>query len=389
MLQPIKTLAMAEPAVTISEVRSRRERADWLKLPYAVHAGDPAWIPPLLLQEKLRLSARVNPFFAFGRARYFLAYRGGDVIGRISAQINDRYCEQYGRIVGHFGFFVCMDDPEAARALVDAAARWFRSQGAVEMAGPYSFSINEESGLLIDGFDTPAAFLMNHARPYFGALLESAGLSKDMDTLAYRMSPKQIPTQIQRLADQGRRIEGLTIRKLDKSRFAEDIRLILDIFNDAWRDNWGFVPFADAEATAMARELKPFLAGEFGRIVSLEGQPIAMILIIPDLNDIERDFDGRLLPFNWAKLVYRLWRRKARSARILMLGVRKQYQSTMSAGGVLALMISELIQDSRGYDFDWVEFSWVLETNKSMNALARMAAGAPVKRYRLYRKALD
>ena len=376
-------------SVIISEVRDRRGRRDWLLLPYVVHADDPAWIPPLLLQEKLRLSERVNPFFAFGRAKYFLAYRGGEVVGRISAQINDNYIRQYNRKVGHFGFFVCFDDTLAAKALVDAAAQWLRSQGAVEMSGPYSFSINEETGLLVEGFDTPAAFLMNHARPYFGKLLESAGLSKEMDTLAYRMSPQQIPPTVLRLAEQGRRVQGLKIRKLDKSRFAEDIRIVLDIYNDAWRDNWGFVPFADAEVAAMARELKPFLPGGFGRIVSLDDQPIAMILIIPDLNDIERDFGGRLLPFNWAKLVYRLWRGKARSARILMLGVRKPYQGTMSAGGVLALMISEIIEESKSYEFDWVEFSWVLETNKPMNALARLAAGEPVKRYRIYRKSLD
>ena len=385
----MKMRFMVDESVTIAEVRTRRHRSEWLRLPYLVHAGDKVWIPPLLLQEKLRLSERVNPFFTFGHAKYFLAFRGDKAVGRISAQINDRYWEQHGRKVGHFGFFVCYDDLDAAKALVDVAAGWLRTEGAVEMSGPFSFSINEESGLLIEGFDTPAAFLMNHTRPYSGRLLEAAGLSKEMDTFAYRMSPKTIPPHILRLADQGRKMKGLQIRELNKSRLVEDIRLLLDIYNDAWRDNWGFVPFADAEAVAMARELKPFLPARFGRIVSLDDEPIAMILCIPDLNDIVRDFEGKLLPLNWARLAYRIWREKSRSARILLLGVRKKHQGAMGAVGVLALMIAEIVEASKSHDFDWVEFSWVLETNKPMNALARMAAGEPAKRYRLYRVSLD
>jgi len=375
--------------VTIELVDNRRRRSDWLQLPYAVHADDPAWIPPLIFQERLRTFSRANPFFAFGRASCFLAYRGSRAVGRISAQMNDRYREQYGRAVGHFGFFVCQDDEEAARALVDAAADWLRTAGAVEMAGPFSFSVNEECGLLVEGFDTPPAFLMNHARPYFGRLLEAAGLIKTMDTFAYRMSPKHIPAPIQRLADHARRIQGVSIRKLNKARFDEDIRTIIDIYNDAWRDNWGFVPFADAEVKGMARELKPFLSAGYGRIVHIGDAPVAMLLCLPDLNDVQRDFGGRLLPFNWAKLAYRLWKDKARSARIVLLGTRKAYQSSAAAVGVLALMVSELLEESKTHDLDWVEFSWVLEVNKSMNALGRLGAGEPVKRYRIYQKPLS
>jgi hypothetical protein len=379
---------MHEPPVTIEVVANRRRQGDWLKLPYAVHAGDAAWIPPLLLQERLRTFTRANPFFAFGRAACFLAYRGARVVGRISAQINDRYREHYGRAVGHFGFFVCEDDEQAARGLVDAAASWLKAAGAVEMAGPFSFSINEECGLLVEGFDTPAAFLMNHARPYSGRLLEAAGLVKEMDSFAYRMSPRQIPAAIVRLADRARKIRGMNVRKLNRARFAEDIGIILDIYDDAWRDNWGFVPFADVEVKAMARELKPFLRAGYGRIVEMDGEPVAMILALPDLNDIEGDFGGRLLPFNWAKLAWRLWKDKARSARIVLLGIRKAHQGTAAAAGILALMVSELLEESKAHDLNWVEFSWVLEVNKSMNALGRLGAGEPVKRYRIYRKPL-
>jgi hypothetical protein len=377
-----------QPPVTVELVDNRRRRGQWLRLPYAVHADDPAWIPPLLFQERLRTFSRANAFFAFGRAARFLAYRGDRVVGRISAQMNDRYREHYGRAVGHFGFFVCQEDEEAASALVDAAAKWLRTQGAIEMAGPFSFSVNEECGLLVEGFDTPAAFLMNHARPYFGRLLESAGLVKEVDTFAYRMSPKQIPAPIHRLADHARKLQGMSIRKLNRARFGEDIETIIDIFNDAWRDNWGFVPFADAEVKAMTRELQPFLPGGYGRIVSIGDAPVAMLLALPDLNDLERDFGGRLLPFNWAKLAYRLWKDKARSARIVLLGTRKAYQSSPAAVGILALMVSELLEESKAHNLDWVEFSWVLEGNKAMNALGRLGAGEPLKRYRIYRKPL-
>jgi hypothetical protein len=386
----VRHRAIGKPSgeLTISPVDGRARRRDWLHVPYIVFADDLAWTPPLLLQEKRRISPRYNPFFSFGEAAFFVAYRGGVPVGRISAQINHRYRQHYGSPVGHFGFFDCCNDPMAAGQLVDSAANWLRARGSTRMEGPFTLTINEESGLLVEGFDTPAAFLMNHSRPYMGSLLEDSGLSKIMDTYAYRVSPQRAQKQLARFVDDGRRNVNLTIRHFIKSKFDDELRTVIDIFNDAWSENWGFVPFSEAEMIALGKELKPFYRGHYGRIVLISGEPIAMIMGIPDINSIIRDFGGRLLPFNWFQLVTQLWRENWRTARIPLFGIRKAHQKSMSAAAILALLFTEMLSQADRHNIEWLEFSWVLEVNAGMNALARMIAGDPVKRYRLYGKTL-
>lgn len=377
----------AEP-LSIAVIDDGAPRKDWFRVPYEVYAGDPAWIPPLLFQERQRISPRHNPFFTFGEAAFFVAYRDRRPIGRISAQVNRRYQQHYNSATGHFGFFDCIDDAEAAGALVDAAAAWLEVRGADRMEGPYSLSANEECGLLVDGFDSPAAILMNHARPYMGGLLARAGLVKVIDTLAFRMSPRSVGAEIGQLAAYARSASGLAIRKIDTSRFEDEVRLIMDIFNDAWSENWGFVPFSEAEITALIKELKPFYRASYGRIVTVDGEPAALMLAMPDINSLSREFGGRLLPFNWLKLAFRLWRESFGSIRIPLMGIRKKHRNPLIAIGILALLVSDFLDEMNNYDIDWIEFSWVLETNRPMISLATKAAGAPVKRYRIYGKSL-
>ncbi|MBL8574604.1 MAG: dATP pyrophosphohydrolase [Hyphomicrobiaceae bacterium] len=369
-------------------VDNRPRRRDWLDVPAIVHQGDPAFVAQLRLMESMRISQQHNPFFTFGEAGLFVALRGDRPVGRISAQINHRHRQFHAAASGHFGFFDCRDDFDAAKALVDAAACWLRARGADHMEGPYSFSVNEECGLLIEGFDTPPAMLMNHARPHAAALLDRLGFDKAMDTFAYRMTRLDTPLRIATFADPLRADPRIRIRPLDTSRFEAEVHTVIDIFNDAWSGNWGFVPFSEAEIVAMARELKPFYRGEYGRIVEIDGEPAALMLAVPDINGLIKPFGGRLLPFNWARLAFGLWRQTARSARIPLMGIRKRHQNSLAAVGVLALLVSDFLVEARKHRLDWVEFSWVLESNKPMNALARMTAGDPVKRYRLYRRAL-
>ena len=379
-------MAGSTRALNILTVHDARTVKDWLAVPFAVFSGDPAWVPPLNFIERRRLSRSHAPFFTFGNAELFLAYRANRLVGRISAQINHRHIEVHGDRCGHFGFFDCVDDPEAAQALVDAAATWLRTRGLSSMVGPMNFSLNEECGCLVAGFNTSPAMLMTHARPWTGPLLERAGLSKLIDLHAYRLVPNQLPRSIYAVADQARHRSGVSVRPFDMRRYAEEVHTLVDIFNDAWKHNWGFIPFSPAEIDALLAEMRPLIRGEYGRFVLFNDEPVGVMVGLPNINEAIASFAGQLLPFNWLKLLWLLKRERIRTARVPLLGIRRAYQSTPIGGELLALLIAEFIQQMHAYDLDWVEFSWVLETNKPMVTLAERAAGPPVKTYRIYSK---
>jgi hypothetical protein len=375
-------------ALTIVTVGDQESVKDWLALPHVVFAGDPAWVPPLEFQERRRISPAHAPFFTFGEVKLFLAYRGIEPVGRISAQINRRHLEHHPDHCGHFGFFDCMNDPEAAHALVDTAADWLRAHGMLRMVGPMNFSLNEECGCLVSGFHTSPAILMTHAQPWTGRLLESAGLAKEIDLYAYRAAPETLPKRIYEIAELARRSREISIRPFDMKRYEDEVRALIDIFNDAWSENWGFVPFSAAEIDALLAEMRPLFRGEYGRFVLFNGQPVGVMLGLPNINEAIASFRGRLLPLNWLKLLWALRRERIRTVRVPLLGIRKAYQSTPTGGLLLALIIAEFIAQVQCYNLDWVEFSWVLETNRPMVTLVELAAGPPVKTYRIYGKNL-
>ncbi len=376
-------------AVTIVAVDNRKTVKDWLAVPYAVFAGDPAWVAPLDYLERRRISPKHAPFFSFGDVQLFLAYRGDKPVGRISAQINRRHLERYRDACGHFGFFDCADDPEAARSLVDAAAGWLRARGMARMVGPQSFSLNEECGCLISGFDTPPAVLMTHARRWTGPLLEATGLSKEMDLYAYRLERGKIPKNIYELAQLARQSVGVSTRQIDMKHYADEVRTLIDIFNDAWSQNWGFVPFSAAEIDALLAEMRPLFRSHYGRFVLFNNQPVGVIVGLPNINQAIAPFNGRLLPFNWFKLWRILQREEIPTARVPLLGIRKAYQATPVGGLMLALLIDEFIAQMSHHDLDWAEFSWVLESNTRMTTIAERGLGPAVKTYRLYGKPLQ
>jgi len=349
---------------------------------------DPNWIPPLELLERRRIQRGSNPFFEFGDAELFMAWHDGAPVGRISAQINRRHREQHHDATGHFGFFDCADDVDAARALINAAANWLRSRGAVHMIGPLSFSINEEVGVLVDGFDTPPAILMGHAPSWTCHLLEQAGLRKEIDTFAYRLRPSEVPPVIRRLTRLATNTGRVSVRPFAMGNYRAEIRMLMDIFNDAWSMNWGFVPFSDAEIDALISETRFLLRGEYGRLLFLDGEPVGVMLALPDINQVMHSFGGRLLPFNWWKLLRAYRGAKWQTARIPLLGLKRSLHRTPMAPALLALLVSEFIDEAKNYPLEWVEFSWVLETNTAMTSLAEMAAGPPVKRYRVFTKDL-
>lgn len=378
---------MALESVSVRKVSGSRDVRTWIRVPHEVYANDPHWVSPLHLVERQRISAKHNPFFKFGEAAFFIAERHGVPAGRISAQINHAHLAHHAQATGHFGFFDCCDDQAVANALLEAAQAWLGERGVDRMLGPMSLNINQEVGLLVDGFGSPPAFMMGHASRAAGRLLSGGGLTKAMDLLAFRMSPKVIPSQIARLARFARESRRIAVRQLDMRNFSRDVRLVLDIFNDGWSENWGFVPFQDCEVEHLIAEMRPIMRGKFGRIVEIDGSPAAMMVALPDLNDVVAPFNGRLLPFNWLRLARAIRRDRWRTARILLLGVRKEHRHTPLATAVLSLLAAEFLELGRAYDLEWVEFSWILESNAPMMKLAELTAGPPCKTYRLYEKA--
>jgi hypothetical protein len=372
----------------IETVKDAATRAAWLEVPYRVFKDDPNWIAPLRVMEEPRFTPK-HPYFQFGEGRLFVAFRGREPVGRILAHINRRHLERYKDGTGHFGFFDCFEDEEAAKALVDAAAAWLAERGMVRMVGPMNYTTNDEVGLLVEGFDTPPAIMMSHARPWFGSLLEGAGLKKEMDVYAYRMNPNELPDRAVRLASKAQESSRITVRPLNLRKLKDEIDLVVDIYNDAWSENWGFVPFSKVEVDALASDLRLILRSNYGRFVNVDGKPAAFMIGLPDLNGASAEFNGRLLPFNWVTLLIRLVREDVRGARIPLMGVRREYHNSPIAIGILAIFAREFAAEARTKKLDWVEFSWVLECNKPMNALGRLAAGAPIKTFRIYSKALQ
>ena len=373
-------------SIEVRNVGNGATASDWIAVPKAVMRGDPSWICPLDLVEKERISPDHNPFFKFGEARFFIAYIDGRPVGRISAQFNRLYVETRGKPAAQFGFFDCVDDQRVAQALLDHAEAWLAGRGAASMEGPFNLTINQDAGLLVSGFEHKPAIMTSQARPWSGALLERCGLVKCMDLYAYRFNPAHAPQHFQRLAKFAESGSRIKVRNLNMSRYGEETALIFDIFNDAWSENWGFVPIKVDEAKAVARDLRPLMRSKFGFIAEIDDRPAAMLIVLPNLNEILTKFEGRLLPFNWAKLALAIWRDGWRTARVPLLGIRKEFQGTPLATGALSMLMSEVLKLSAQYNMEWTEISWILETNRPMRQLAEIAAGKPVRVHRIYCK---
>jgi hypothetical protein len=375
--------------LTIRRLSIPRDADEWLAVPQAVYAGDPNFIPQLNLLEKQRINPKKAPFFTFGEAAYFVACRGTKPVGRITAHINRRHLERHRDNTGHFGFFDCVNDSEAARALVNAAGDWLKEKGLLRMMGPFNFSINEECGCLVEGFDSPPAMLMPHGAPWTGKLLEENGLSKEIDLYAYRSKPDRLPPRIAQLAERAARFGNVALRHFDMHRYRAEIDCLIDIYNDAWSDSWGFVPFSTAEIDSLARELKPFFRNEYGRFLMIDGEEVGFAVGLPDLNGVIARFRGRLLPFNWLRLIWTMKRETWRTGRIPFLGVRRAWRTTPRGSALVVLLVKDLIeQASTRYNMEWAEYSWVRETDSRMVSLGEAIAGPPAKTYRIYAKAI-
>ena len=375
-----------EPVVTLEQVTERAQWRQFLALPHRLYADDPAWVAPLDFEQRQRFSS-ANHFFEHARWRAWLALRDGVPVGRITAQIDEMHLLQHADGVGFFGMLECEDDPALFATLLDAAADWLRSEGMQRVRGPLNLHINEEVGLLVEGFSTPPFVLMGHARPYYGPGIEARGFRGVRDLLAYHVRPDFEPPRVMtRLAQ--RVSDRVQVRPARRQHLKEDAAIMLDVFNDAWEHNWGFVPLVAAEWEETVLTLAKLMPDDYIQIAEYDGEPVAFIVALPNLNEAIRDLNGKLLPFGWAKLLWRLKVSHPRTARIPLMGVRQSFQHSR-LGPTLAFMVIDAVRramHARGVKN--VEMGWILEDNDGMRNIIETIGGQAYKRYRVYEKEL-
>lgn len=383
--QPPAPSVATGPATGIELVpvtgRALMER--FIRLPFALHRDDPLWIPPLLMERRAALSPSGNPYFRHADAVFWLARRQGRDVGRISAQI-DRLAEPG---TGHFGLLAAEEDAAVVAALTGAAESWLRARGASRVLGPFNLSINEETGLLVDGFDTPPMLMMGHDRPYLGPLLEQAGYAKAKDVLAYLSEGPDLPAGVKAMVERPLP-PNIRIRKMRMADYRQEIDSLTGIFNDAWSGNWGFVPLTADEIDHMAKQLKPLVDERLVWFAEVDGEPAAFAVCLPNLNEAIRDLDGRLLPFGWAKLLWRLKVSGVRSARVPLMGVRRKHADSLLGGLLAFLIIAAVRREAAALGLHSIEMSWVLEDNAPMRRIAEAVGGRAYKTYRVYGKEL-
>ena len=375
--------------VAIQTIHDRADMKAFIGATRAIYADDPNWVQPLTFERLDHLNAKKNPFLRGIEACYWMVLFDGRPVGRVSAQVNQAHLDRYGDATGHFGFFEAIDDEEVFGLLLDTAATWLRLRGMERVMGPFSPSINDETGTLVEGFDTAPYLMMPHGRPFYDARLIEQGFAKAKDLFAYRFDVQSpLPPAATKLIERTSRNGSLVVRPLDMARYAEEIRLVVDIFNDAWAENWGFVPFGDAEAQYLAKSIRPLVDSRCFAIAEIDGEPVAMTVTLPNLNAAISDLDGRLLPFGWAKLLWRLKVEGVKSWRVPLMGLRRAWHGTVN-GSAAALGVIEAVRAyhaSRGVREG--ELGWVLEDNTAIQRIIRAVGGVPYKTYRVYEKAL-
>ena len=365
-------------------VRNRKDLKRFIRVPWSIYAEDPCWIPPILFERKEHMSEK-NPYFRHAKWQAWVALRDGKAVGRISAQVDQLRLDRFQDDTGLFGFLEAIDDPGVFRVLLETACDWLRGQGMKKVQGPFNFSINDECGLLVDGFDSPPSVMMGHARPYYTGRIDELGYDKAKDLLAYQLNmDAALPRAMRRLID--RSSEQVTVSPLRRTHLKQDIATLRDLFNDAWENNWGFVPFTEEEFDELGRTLVHLVDADLIQVAAVDGKPAAMIVALPNLNEAARDLNGRLLPLGWLKLLWRLKRHKLKTARVTLMGVRQEYQ-TSRLGMTLAYKVINAVRVAlitKGVDE--VEMSWILEDNKNMRHILESLGGVPYKRYRIYQK---
>ena len=385
---------MATAPLSIRPISTKADRKRFVDLPFRLYKDDPNWVPPLKGEALGLITPEKNGWFSHAKAQLFLAERGGKVVGRISAHIDTLALEMdpakgFGPGCGQFGLLDA-EDANTAQALINAAEGWLRGQGMNRVLGPISMSIWEEPGLLVEGFDHPPTIMMGHAKPEYRGWIEAAGYHKAKELVTYELDiTKDFVPLLQRIIASGDKNPRIRIRLVDKTKFDEEAATILAILNDAWSDNWGFVPLTPPEIADVGVKLKPIVFNDLIRIAELDGKPVTFMITLPDLNEAIAPLKGNLFPFGWAKLL--LWLRKPRvkTMRVPLMGVLKELQSSRMASQ-LAFMLIQQIKDASvaNYGATRGEIGWILDDNQGMNSIAEAINCTINKRYWIFEKTL-
>ncbi|WP_431953529.1 GNAT family N-acetyltransferase [Actinacidiphila sp. bgisy167] len=374
-------------AVTVTSVEGRAATTDFIRLPYAVYRDDPRWVAPLEREMRTFLDPRRNPFFDTAEARLFLAHRGGRPVGRIAAVADPRFQERHDGKCGHFGLFECDDDLGAAGALFDAVAAWLAERGLTRMLGPLSFSVNDECGVLVDGFDGPPSVGMPYNPPYYDRLLTGCGFGKAKDLLSWLvpMPPDgEPPAAIARVAARTLADPAVRVRPLDPDRYEAEMALVKDIYNDAWAENYASVPLTDAEFLHMAAQLKSVIHPHLVRIAEVDGEPVAFTLWVPDVNQALRAARGRLTTWGLPIGMLRISRAMAGITRVRggTSGVRKEHRGR----GLMAVLLADAQRAAFRLGYTETDLSWILEDNRGSNRHAQAMGGGRFRTHRLYER---
>ena len=372
--------------VEIKQHQPGKDLKEFIQVAFDVFADDPAWVPPLHMEITDRLTPEKNPFFEHAEVALFTAWKDGKAVGRISAQIDHEHLRIHQDNAGFFGFFDTVDDQEVASALVVAAEQWLVSRGMTVMRGPFSLSINEETGMLVEGFECPPTIMSPHHRSYQARLAEGAGLEKVKDCYGWKHQVVLAPARAQKAWEAITSLPEVRFRSVSPRNLKKEVRDILDVFNDAWQHNWGFVPATDSEAKKMAADLQLILDKELSFFAEIDGQPVAICVCLPNLNEVIYDFKGKLNPVTVGKLIWRLKIRRPKSARLMLLGIRTDLRGKKRYAPLAMAVIAELVRRGLKQGYDWAELGWTLEDNRLINAAIRSMGATIYKRYRLFEK---
>ncbi len=374
---------------TVREIHSFADRERFLHLPARLYRDDPMWVPPLLTEQRLRLSRWTNPYFRHADVAQFLAVRDGRAVGRITAQHCRRACEFNGAGSGHFGFFESEPDAATASLLFDAAADWLRNRLMVTMTGPFNLSINDEAGVLVSGWHRPPAIFMGHHPPGYDAMITAAGLTGVMDLHAYQLDlAKPYTRRIERIVASAHREKRITLRTLAGREIKSQLPGILALFNDAWADNWGHVPMTDREVDHMVRTVARLFDRDSLLLAEVDGEVAGMMMTLPDANEWTADLGGRLLPTHWIKLLGRIYRGKSTGVRVPLMGIRQSLQSTRMGALVALAMIDRSRAVCLEKGITDCEMSWILDDNAAMRGILEASGSTLDKTYRIYRRTL-
>jgi hypothetical protein len=361
---------------------------EFLEVVDHIYRGDPNFVRALDFEIKERLSPKRNPFFQHAEGIAFTAHRNGKCVGRITAQVDREHLDRWKDGAGFFGFIDTIDDAEVAKALLSRAEQWLKARGMKQARGPMSLNTNEEIGCLVEGFETPPYIAMPHHKPYQSGLIEAAGYTKAKDVLAWHYRVGELNARTKKAQADILAMPEVSTRRLSMKDLERDLGTIVDIFNDAWSHNWGFVPLTRAEVKKMAQDFRMVIEPELTRIVLIDGEPAAFALAVPNLNEVIRDLHGKLSPVGLAKMLWRLKVRGPKTARLFFLGIRKRFQKTKRYAPLSAYLYAEMNEGGRRLGIKEGELSWTLEDNALMNAGIKTMGAKVHKRYRIFSKDL-